>query len=164
LLSTGVHLATYSAMLAAASLSSILRGEVGEEEAQDLYERTYRQSYFRLLVVVASLYQQYRGKESYFWEAQRLTLNDCSATDLKQAFVNVVSGIEDLRDAQATLELAMDAGAKVVAEEFRSTNAADPEDPELVQARMQFFHSAMVSQNGRALCVVTKPRLGLVRQ
>jgi flavin-dependent dehydrogenase len=164
LLSTGVHLATYSALLAAASLSSILRGEVSEEEAQDLYERTYRQSYFRLLVVVASLYQQYRGKDSYFWEAQRLTLNDCSATDLKQAFVNVVSGIEDLRDAQATLDLAMDAGAKVVAEEFRSMNATDPEDHELVQARMQFFHSAMVSQNGRELCVVTKPQLGLARQ
>ncbi|MGH3428577.1 MAG: NAD(P)/FAD-dependent oxidoreductase, partial [Terriglobales bacterium] len=108
LLSTGVHLATYSAMLAGASLASVFRGEVSEEEARDLYERNYRQAYLRLFAVVSKLYQQYNGKDSYFWEAQRLTLRDCSAADVKQAFVNVISGTEDLWDAQATLELAME--------------------------------------------------------
>jgi flavin-dependent dehydrogenase len=167
LLSTGVHLATYSAMLAAASLASILRGEVDESEAEDFYERTYRQSYLRLLVVVASLYQRYSGKDSYFWEAQRLTLHDCDATELKKAFVDVVSGIEDLRDAQATLELALDAAGKVVAEQFRSKESFDaisPEERELMQARMQFFHSAMVGQDVQGLYVVTKPRLCLAHQ
>src|ERR1700691_4756549 len=42
LLSTGVHLATYSAMLAAASISSILRGEIGEAEALEFYSTCYR--------------------------------------------------------------------------------------------------------------------------
>ncbi|MGH3866942.1 MAG: NAD(P)/FAD-dependent oxidoreductase [Pseudonocardiaceae bacterium] len=167
LLSTGVHLATYSATLAAASLASILRGEVSEDEADNFYERTYRQSYLRLLVVVASLYQRYSGKKSYFWEAQRLTLHDCNAADLKQAFVDVVSGTEDLRDAQATLELALDAGGKIVAEQFRSKESFDsisPEERELVQARMQFFHSAMVGQDVQGLYLVTKPRLHLAHQ
>lgn len=168
LLSTGVHLATYSALLATASLASILRGEVGEEEGQDLYERTYRQAYLRLLVVVSSLYQRHRGKDSYFREAQRLTLHDCSAADLEQAFVNVVSGIEDLRDAQATLELVLDVADKAVAEEFRSNSnnnldSTSPQEHELSQARMQFFHSAM-RQDVRGLYVVTEPRLGLARQ
>ena len=167
LLSTGVHLATYSAMLAAASLASILRGEASEEEAAAFYEQTYRQSYLRLLAVVAALYQQYRGKDSYFWEAQRLTLHDCSAADLKQAFVDVVSGIEDLRDAQATLELVLNAAGKAVAEEFRARESLEPlsaEDRELTQARMQFFHSAMVRQDAQGLYVVTKPQLGLAHQ
>jgi flavin-dependent dehydrogenase len=167
LLSTGVHLATYSAMLAAASLVSILRDEVGEDEAENFYEQTYRQSYLRLLVVIASLYQRYSGKKSYFWEAQRLTLHDCNAADLKQAFVDVVSGIEDLRDAQATLELAMDAAGKVVAEQFRSQESfgpISPEEHELMQARMQFFHSAMVREDVQGLYVMTKPRLGLAQQ
>jgi flavin-dependent dehydrogenase len=173
LLSTGVHLATYSAMVAAASLASVLRGEVTEQEAENLYEQTYRQAYLRLLVVVSSLYQQYRGKESYFWEAQRLTLNDCSATDLKQAFVSVVSGIEDLRDAQATLDHTMEVAGKIF-----DKNSLDPTkgidsmssgERELVQARRQFTESAMMghlqpnSKAAQGLYLVTKPRLGLAR-
>jgi flavin-dependent dehydrogenase len=177
LLSTGVHLAMYSALLAAASLASILRGEVGEEEAENLYEQTYRQAYLRFLTTVSSLYQQYRGKDSYFWEAQRLTLHDCSAIDLKQAFVNIVSGIEDLRDAQATLELAMEATGKTLAEwkvsALEAKNHLDsmsPGERELGQARAQFFSAAMMRfsrspQDGvRGLCIMTKPRLGLARQ
>jgi flavin-dependent dehydrogenase len=170
LLSTGVHLATYSAMLAAASLASVLRGEVGEEEAGDLYEQTYRHAYLRLLVIVSKLYQQYRGKDSYFWEAQRLTLHDCAAVDLKQAFVNVVSGIEDLWDAQTTLELAMEAAGSVLAEERKLSStlgSMSPAEHELAQARVQFFKSPMmraVHGQGRGLYVVTKPRLGLAHQ
>jgi flavin-dependent dehydrogenase len=167
LLSTGVHLATYSALLAAASLSSILRGEVDEKEAGEVYEQTYRQSYLRLLLIVASLYRRYDGQNSFFWQAQRLTLHDCSADDLKQAFVNVVSGIEDLRDSQATLDLALAAAGQAAAKEFRTKEDLDsmpPEDNEIVQARMQFFHSAMMRRDIRGLYVVTKPRLGLARQ
>ena len=155
LLSTGVHLATYSAMLAAASLASVLRGEVTEQEAEDLYERTYRQAYLRLLVVVSKLYQQYEGKDSYFWEAQRLTLHDCGETNLKQAFVNVVSGIEDLRDAQAALEFAMDAAGDALDQEKELSSLynkkSDPmsseessEERELAQARAEFFRKSAV--------------------
>jgi flavin-dependent dehydrogenase len=176
LLSTGVHLATYSALLAAASLASVLRGEVREEEARDLYERTYRQAYLRLLVVVSKLYQQYQGKDSYFWEAQRLTLHDCSETSLEQAFVNVISGTEDLRDAQATLEFAMDAAGDALTEEKKLSplydkkplNPMSLEERELTQARAEFFRKSTVlglPKGGvRGLYVVTKPRLGLARQ
>ncbi|MBV9143778.1 MAG: tryptophan 7-halogenase [Pseudonocardiales bacterium] len=170
LLSTGVHLATYSALLAAASLASVLRGEVGEEEAGDFYEQTYRQAYLRLLVVVSKLYQQYSGKDSYFWEAQRLTLHDCGAADLKQAFVSVVSGIEDLRDAQATLELAMETAGDVLAEERKLSPLYNkktlermlPEERELIQAKVQFFKS--LPQEARGLHLVMKPQLGLAHQ
>lgn len=169
LLSTGVHLATYSALLAAASLASIFRGEVNETKAGNLYEQTYRRAYLRLLVVVSSLYQRHQGKDSYFWEAQRLTLRDCSATDLKQAFVDIVSGIEDLRDAQATLEFALDAAGKVVDMEFRPKEDLDSmssiEERELMQARKQFFHSAVTRQDDlQKFYVVTEPRLGLAQQ
>jgi flavin-dependent dehydrogenase len=174
LLSTGVHLAMYSALLAAASLASVLRGEVGEEVAGDFYEQTYRRAYLRLLVVVSKLYQQYSGKDSYFWEAQQLTLRDCGASGLKQAFVNVVSGIEDLRDAQATLELAMEAAGDAFAEERKMSPLYNkknlepvlPEEQELAQARARFFKSAVLGlpQGVRGLHVVTKPRLGLAPQ
>lgn len=169
LLSTGVHLATYSAMLAAASLTSAIRGEFTEDEVQAHYEQSYRQAYLRLLMVVSNLYQQNIGVDSYFWEAQRLTLHDCSAGDLKQAFVDIVSGIEDLRDAQATLDLAMETTEKAMAQwegwhwdpsslnhselaesewqksldRVRELGSLPPQEQEQAQARAQFFSTAL---------------------
>jgi flavin-dependent dehydrogenase len=101
LLSSGVHLATYSALLAAASVGSILREEVTAEEAAVFYERTYRQAYLRFLVFLSAFYDVGRTKESYFWEAQQLTKVDVEAGDLKMAFLNLVTGIKDLTDAQS---------------------------------------------------------------
>ncbi|MCG8915750.1 tryptophan 7-halogenase [Actinokineospora sp. PR83] len=181
LLSTGVHLAMYSAMLAAASLASVTRGEFAEAEAQALYERSYRQAYLRLLVVVSNLYQQNKGKDSYFWEAQRLTLRDCSAEELKQSFVEIVSGIEDLRDSQAALDLAVETTGRAMSEwegwNWRSSSGerwgkADPneptaDDPETAGARAQFFDTALqrtagpAPEGAKGLYVVTEPRLGL---
>ena len=100
LLSTGVHLAMSSALLASASLASVLRGEIGEEEARAFYSHSYQQTYLRFFILVSSLYQQYRGKMSYFWEAQQLSRNDYAASDLQRAFTSIVSGLEDLKDTR----------------------------------------------------------------
>lgn len=64
LLSTGIHLATFSATLAAASLASILRNEVTEEEALAFYDTGLRYSYLRLLIFVATFYDQVRQKDN----------------------------------------------------------------------------------------------------
>src|SRR5204863_8587258 len=100
-LSTGVHLATYSGMVAAASLASVLQGEVSEEQALAFYDQSYRHSYLRLMLVVSGMYQQYNGKDSYFWQAQQLTNNEYTANpDMQLAFLQVVSGMEDLKDSE----------------------------------------------------------------
>lgn len=103
LLSTGVHLAMFSALLAAASLASVLRGEVTEEEARTFYSHSYQQTYLRFLMVVSALYQQYSGKTSYFWEAQQLSHHEYSDADLHRAFTSIISGLEDWKDAQQPL-------------------------------------------------------------
>jgi flavin-dependent dehydrogenase len=101
LLSTGVHLATHAAMLAAASIASALRGDVTEEQARMFFEHSYRHAYLRLMVIISGLYQQYNGKDAYFWQAQQLTHNDYSdPTALNEAFMFVVSGMEDLKDIE----------------------------------------------------------------
>lgn len=177
LLSTGVHLAMFSALLAAASLASVFRGEVNEKEATDFYEQAYQQAYLRLFVLVSSFYQQHSGKDSYFWEAQRLTLHDCNATDLKQAFVDIVSGIEDLRDAQATLDFVQESTNNAVAarrmvaltRNRETLDSMSPEERESVRARIQLFKSHLrfarsPEEAVRGLYVATKPRLGLARQ
>jgi flavin-dependent dehydrogenase len=101
LLSSGVHLATYSGLLAAACVGSSFRGEVIEDEASVFYEKCYRQAYLRFLVFLSAFYDVGRKKESYFWEAQRLTEQDVQTGDLKYAFLNLVTGIKDMSDMQS---------------------------------------------------------------
>jgi flavin-dependent dehydrogenase len=100
LLSTGVHLATYSAMLGAAAVGSVLRGEVSEEEAWDFYGTVYRQAYERLLVLVSVFYDSYRGKDYHFYNAQRLSQQDRDELNLQAAFDRIITGIADLNDAR----------------------------------------------------------------
>ncbi|SDF45313.1 Dehydrogenase (flavoprotein) [Lentzea fradiae] len=179
LLSTGVHLAMYSATLAAACLASTVRGEFSEQVASDHYEETYRNAYLRYLVVISNLYQQYRGKESYFWEAQRLTRRDCTDADMKQAFTEIVSGIEDLRDARMTLEVALEAVTRahshMVSVRRKRPAGGRPVtmqvgQDELTQARFKLFNSGKMGfftpedVRSSELYVVTEPRLGLARQ
>jgi flavin-dependent dehydrogenase len=100
LLSTGVHLAMHSAMLCAASIGSIQRGEVSEQQAMTFFERSYSQTYLRLMAIVAGMYQQYDGKETYFWQAQQLTNHDYDdSSAMMEAWLYVVSGLEDMKDS-----------------------------------------------------------------
>jgi hypothetical protein len=165
LLSTGVHLATHAAMTCAASVASALRREVSEEEAVTFFERSYRRAYLRLLVVVAGLYQQYNGKDAYFWQAQQLTQDDYSRTpDIDQAFLYVVSGLEDLKDSERS-----DSNFDMVDRAERSA-ASDPAF-DTVQARATYavYRKVMYGDSTRpetgieGMYVATQPRLGIVR-
>jgi flavin-dependent dehydrogenase len=100
LLSTGVHLATYSGLLAAASIGSILRREVAEQDALNFFGTVYRNAYQRLLVLVSVFYQSYRGKGFHFFNAQQLSRREHEELDLQGAFNRIVTGVEDLHDAQ----------------------------------------------------------------
>lgn len=103
LLSTGVHLALYSGMLASASILATLNGDVEEEEAQAFYENLYRNAYQRLFTLVAGVYQQQAGKEAYFGLADAL-VHDRADTEYEKvdgarAFAQLVAGIADMDDA-----------------------------------------------------------------
>jgi flavin-dependent dehydrogenase len=98
LLSTGVHLATFSGLVAAASIASVLRGDVSEADAIDFFGASYRRAYLRMLVMVSAFYKMHTGRDTFFRQAQELTASDYEQGDLIGAFVNVVSGVEDLKD------------------------------------------------------------------
>src|SRR2546426_3127434 len=159
LLSTGVHLATHGSMLAAASIASMFRGEVTEEQALHFYEHSYRHAYLRLMVIVSGLYMQYRGKANYFWQAQQLTHNDFKEPDkVYEAFLYVVSGVEDQKDiVNSPQDLSMpDLAGKL------------PEgQEEREKAWYQVYHkvflrSSMTAETAiEGMYVATKPRLGL---
>jgi flavin-dependent dehydrogenase len=99
LLSTGVHLATFSAMLAAASVTSMVSGEVAEDRALDFYDLAYRYSYERLLVLVSVFYDSFRGKDDYFYRGQSLTRAEQHRLHIHEAFLSIIAGVEDLADA-----------------------------------------------------------------
>lgn len=100
LLSTGVHLAMYSAMLASAGIMSTLRNEVAEEKAMAFFESLYHRAYERLLILVSGVYEQYRGKQSYFWLAQRLVEERSTFERPNEAFGELTAGLSDLMDAE----------------------------------------------------------------
>lgn len=159
LLSTGVHLATHSAMLGAASIASILRGEVTEQQAMAFFEKSYRLTYLRLMVVVSGLYQQYDGKETYFWQAQQLTNHDYNDEGaMMDAFLYVVSGMEDLIDT-AKPRHEPDYAGTTNPQSIESTDRGK----ELYNIYNRVFFQASMSPEtaNDGLYVTTKPRLGL---
>ncbi len=163
LLSTGVHLATHSAMLCAASLASVLRGEIEEQEARTFFEESYRLAYVRLMVIVSGLYAQYNGKESYFWQAQLLSNRDYeNADDLNAAFLFVVTGLEDQFDAgQGTglrnLDLA-ELAPQMSAEQAARTMALHN-----IYNKVFYRSSTSPQTASEGLYVTAQPHLGLAR-
>ena len=161
LLSTGVHLATHSALLCAATIASILHSEVTEQQAMAFFEKSYRLTYLRLMVIVSGLYQQYDGKETYFWQAQQLTDHDYDdSSTMMDAFLYIVSGMEDLEDT-AKPRRELDVAA-----------TADPQPIETTARGKQlyniynkvFLRSSMSSETANdGLYVTTNPRLGLAQ-
>jgi flavin-dependent dehydrogenase len=173
LLSTGVHLAMLSALLSAASIASLLRGEVSEERALSFFEKSYRQAYLRFLVFVSAFYDQRRGKDSYFEEAQRLSRFDVEGQSLRQAFLNLVSGIEDLSEAEAVTEHLMGEMSLRVAENLSMRQDKDAlanvsGDMKALQEKNARFFDQVEGVNSMSaeaaidgLYVIVQPQLGL---
>jgi flavin-dependent dehydrogenase len=161
LLSTGVHLAMHSSMLCAASIASILRGDVAEQQAMTFFEQSYRQTYLRLMAIVSGMYQQYDGKESYFWQAQQLTHHDYDNNDaMMAAWLYVVSGMEDVKDSgKPRRELEM---AGSIDGHSQSIKVTDREMGLYNLYNKVFFGSSMSPEKAsEGLYVTTKPQLGL---
>jgi flavin-dependent dehydrogenase len=99
LLSTGVHLATFSGLLAAAAISAVLDGDLTEAEGSSFYTKAYHQAYERLLVVVSFFYNSY-DRRTQFFEADKLTRRERHMLKLYESFLHIVSGVEDLDDSK----------------------------------------------------------------
>jgi len=146
-------------LLAAASIASMFRGEVTAEEARHFYEHSYRHAYLRLMVIVSGVYQQYNGKNSYFWQAQQLTHNDYTdPAALDEAFLYVVTGMEDQKDIEDTPQELPVADL---------TSHLPTEETERAVAMYNvynkvFFRSSISAETAiDGMYVTTKPSLGL---
>ncbi|MFH8409063.1 tryptophan 7-halogenase [Streptomyces sp. NPDC018019] len=88
--SSGVHLATYSAMLAARSVNSVLSTGLAERRAFDEFEARYRREYTVFHDFLAAFYAMQASKDTYFWQARKVAGGQASAV---ASFVNLVGGL-----------------------------------------------------------------------
>ncbi|TCB96760.1 FAD-dependent oxidoreductase [Micromonospora zingiberis] len=87
--SSGVHLATYSALLAARSINTVLRGGVDETTCFEEFELRYRREYARFHDFLVAFYDMHQDENSYFWKAKKVTNNAASEVE---SFVELVGG------------------------------------------------------------------------
>jgi halogenation protein CepH len=87
--SSGVHLATYSALLAAKSINSTLEKQLDEAAAFATFEVRYRREYRYFYDFLSAFYELNQDLEGYYWAA-RTTLNAEERRD--HAFLNLVGG------------------------------------------------------------------------
>jgi halogenation protein CepH len=88
--SSGVHLATYSALLAARSINSVLAQIVDEDTAFREFELRYRREYGVFYEFLMSFYDLHVSEDSYFWSAKKVTENTRSELE---SFIDLVAGV-----------------------------------------------------------------------
>lgn len=100
--SSGVHLATYSALLAARSINTLLAGKLDEQAVFNEFEVRYRREYGVFYEFLMSFYDMHVDEKSYFWSAKKVTRNN---HDELESFVDLVAGMSsndfDLDDAES---------------------------------------------------------------
>ena len=101
--SSGVHLATYGALLAARSINSVLAQTTDEDTAFGEFEERYRREYGVFYEFLVSFYDMHVDENSYFWSAKKIT--DSTTSDL-ESFVSLVGGLSSGEAALAKESLA----------------------------------------------------------
>lgn len=91
-LSTGVHLATSSGMLAAKAINATLLDPAREQRHFQEYTIRYRAEYEVLYNFLVGFYDMHQDEQSYYWQARKIMHSEERANE---AFVRLVSGARD---------------------------------------------------------------------
>ncbi|WP_394845030.1 tryptophan 7-halogenase [Pendulispora brunnea] len=87
--SSGVHLATYAALLVARTVNTLLRGTLDAHACTSEFETRYRSEYVAFYDFLVGFYDMLQDEKSYFWSARKvLGTNEAD----QQAFVRLVAG------------------------------------------------------------------------
>jgi FAD-dependent halogenase len=88
--SSGVHLATYSAFLAARSINTCLEGGLDEVRCFEEFELRYRREFGRFYDFLIAFYDIDQDLDSYYWTARKVINSEEKGNE---AFIQLVSGI-----------------------------------------------------------------------
>ncbi len=87
--SSGVHLATYSALLAARSINTCLAGQLDEDRCFGEFELRYRREFGNFYQFLMAFYDMNQDADSYFWSARKII--NTEERD-NEAFIRLVAG------------------------------------------------------------------------
>lgn len=93
MLASGVHMATYGALLAARSVEAVVRGRIPESLAMDEYESRARQEYALFYAGVSGLYDMTRSREQYTESLRSLLRNSSGVFVERDQMGGVSSGL-----------------------------------------------------------------------
>jgi flavin-dependent dehydrogenase len=166
LLSTGVHLAQYSAMVAAASIISVTKGEVDETEGWTFFEYVYRRAYTRMLVLVSRMYERYQGSDDYFWNAQKLVHEKARREEPVRDFTAIIAGMTDIHEAAQVDTRVLNEALISEAEEMQDVSLAGSAPHDVTALDMKPLFSGWFGLTGpdteiQELYLTTEPTLGL---
>ena len=99
--SSGVHLATYSALLAARSINSILTDGMDEARCFGEFEKRYRREFRNFYEFLTAFYDMHQNEDSYFWRARKVLHSEKS---IEESFVTLVAGGSSLYDEDLLVE------------------------------------------------------------
>lgn len=123
--SSGVHLATYSALLAARSINTHFRKVLGESAVFDEFENRYRREYRYFYDFLVSFYDMDQDLDAYYWVARKVINSEERGNE---SFIRLVAGVagsgEQLHD---TAEEFMKAREGIGQDLFPGPAGANPE-------------------------------------
>jgi hypothetical protein len=121
-----------------------------------------------MLVLVSRMYEQYEGKDEFFWSAQRLVHEKARHTEAAASFTDIIAGLTDLREATQ-------AEIRVLNQQLVS-EAEAAQDAKVARTGGKSLHSLDVTATwgpwrnllggdttAGELFLITEPRLGLGR-
>lgn len=90
--SSGVHLATYSSLLAARSINSVFSGMFSEERSLGEFELRYRREFSTFYRFLTAFYDMDKGLDSYYWDARKVLQSEETTNE---PFIRLVSGASE---------------------------------------------------------------------
>ncbi|HXL89906.1 MAG TPA: tryptophan 7-halogenase [Streptosporangiaceae bacterium] len=138
--SSGVHLATYSALLAARSINSVLAQVVDEQTAFREFEWRYRREFGVYYEFLAAFYDLNVSEDSYFWSAKKITKN--LGAEL-ESFVDLVGGVSS---GEAALADAVPLAQRFMEQSKEFARAVDTLVAEEEKSMVPILKSSIVKQ------------------
>ncbi|MDZ4674387.1 MAG: NAD(P)/FAD-dependent oxidoreductase [Gemmatimonadota bacterium] len=132
LFSSGVHLATYSGMLAAAAIDHLYRHPEDKDEVHAWYDSSYREAYQRYHKFVAAFYACNDEPDSTFWTNRKIDGARDAKFEGKQWFTALTgetvdadaAGVEEVEQGASTLAQLWQHGTSEISDEYDGSELA----------------------------------------
>ncbi|HEX5069209.1 MAG TPA: NAD(P)/FAD-dependent oxidoreductase [Vicinamibacterales bacterium] len=162
LFSSGVHLATYSATLAAAAIDHLNRHPEDEADVRAWYDHSYRNAYLRYHKFVAGFYACNDEPNSKFWSARRIDGAKDQRFDGKEWFTALsgqtvdsgASGVEEVEEGAAALAELWQHGSQEISDRYDDTELSVRRLAWAAQLTRQFNSMSKVVWTGREVRLV----------